>query len=204
MPGAQPVMSYAYTYDWTADDVVQLVHVAAELDAKPLDLAGCWMSESGLHSIAHNPNGNATGIFQAMPATLRGLGYTGTWDQFQHEALAVQLNFAAKYYAPHRGQLVSPAACYLSTFLPAFMSHAGDPSFVLCTTDDPLVIPVPVHPGWYKANRGLDVNGDGKITVQDLADKIARSTVGPRWAEFAARVNAAMMQESGEVGSDET
>lgn len=178
-------MSYAYTYDWTDADINQLVHVAEDLEAKPLDLAGCWMSESGLHSSAHNPNGNAVGVFQAMPATLRGLGFPGTWDAFMYVPIAVQLNWAERYYMPHKGQLVSPGACYLATFLPAFMAHAGEPEFVLCDNNV-------LHTVWYVANKGLDVNHDGKITVQDLTDRVAHVCVGPRWAEFAARVNAAM------------
>jgi hypothetical protein len=79
---------------------------------------------------------------------------------------------------------VSPGACYLATFLPAFMPHAADPGFVLCKLGGP-------HADWYAANKGLDVNHDGVITVQDLTDRIARVTVGARWEEFAARVLAA-------------
>ena len=46
----------------------------------------------------------------------------------------------------------------------------------------------------YDANKVLDVNEDGAITVQDLTDKIARAQSGARWNEFASRVHAAMQQ----------
>jgi hypothetical protein len=187
----------AYTADWSDANIAQLVQVANDLGAAPLDLAGCWMSESQLRSHAHNPNGNAVGIFQAMPRTLGGLGYSGTWETFRGEAVAVQLNWAYHYYRPHVGKLTSPGACYLATFLPAFMSHADEPDFVLC--DNTMV-----HTTWYVANRGLDVNGDGRITVQDLTDRIAAVCVGPRWEEFAARVYAATAEPSEPPCDDDT
>jgi len=95
-----------------------------------------------------------------------------------------QLVWVERYYRPHAGLLTSAGAVYLATFLPAYMTHAGDPTFVLCGKRGP-------HAEWYAANRTLDANGDGFIVVQDLTDKVAQSCVGPRWTEFAARIKAA-------------
>lgn len=180
-------VTYAHTSDWSDEDITELVAVAGRLQARPLDLAGCWMSESMLYPWAHNPHGDASGIFQAMPATLQGLGFKDGWRAFTELPVQEQLHWAEKYYAPHRGQLVSPGACYLATFLPALMAHAGEPTFVLCGRFGP-------HEPWYRANGGLDVNKDGWIKVQDLTDQIARVTTGPRWDEFANRVRDAAQE----------
>jgi hypothetical protein len=173
------------TDDWSDDDVGELVAMAARLQARPLDLARCWMSESGLRTTAHNPNGDAAGLFQAMPATLKGLGFPGDHSAFRALSVRQQLHCAEKYYAPHRGLLVSPGAVYLSTFLPALMSHAGEGAFVLCGRFGP-------HQVWYQANSGLDANKDGWITVNDLTARIALVTTGARWTEFARRVVGAI------------
>jgi hypothetical protein len=174
-------MTVQHTADWSDSDIGALIVMAGRLEARPLDLAGCWMSESGLSSVAHNANGNAAGIFQAMPATLQGLGYQDDWKAFTALPIAAQLHWAERYYAPHRGRLVSPGACYLATFLPALMAHADEPTYVLCGRFGP-------HELWYRANSGLDVNKDGWIKVQDLTDRIEQVTRGPRWDEFANRV----------------
>lgn len=179
------MVDVAHTSDWTDADVEAFVELANRLGARPLDIGGCWMSESGLHTTAHNVNGDAVGLFQAMPATLRGMGFSGGWKAFAALSIRDQLKWALEYYAPHKGKLVSPGACYLATFLPALMSHAADPTFVLCATLGP-------HAAWYAANKGLDVDHDGAIRVQDLTDRIARVQTGARWDEFAARVHAAM------------
>lgn len=42
---------------------------------QPLDIARCWMSESGISHVALNANGWAAGIFQLMPDTARTLGW---------------------------------------------------------------------------------------------------------------------------------
>lgn len=169
------------TDDWSDDDLREGLAMAERLEARFLDLAGCWMSESGLKTNAHNPNGDASGLFQAMPATLKGLGFPGDHNAFRALPVRQQLHWAEKYYGPYRPHLVSPGACYLATFLPAFMSHAGEGAFVLCGRFGP-------HQVWYQANKGLDVNHDGWITVNDLTARIALVTTGTRWKEFEARV----------------
>jgi hypothetical protein len=183
MPGVT-LTSGRYTADWSDEDIVGLLAVARDVDADPLHLASCWMSESGLHPYAHNPHGNAVGLFQVIPPTLRGLGFFGDWSDFASLSIGEQLKWARRYYARHRGRLVSPGACYLATFLPALMAHAAEPLFVLCSTT--------LHPEWYGPNRAtFDPDGRGYITVGDLTRRVEAVTRGPRWDEFASRVRDA-------------
>src|SRR5258708_39964546 len=86
-----------------------LVEMCRRLECRPIDMAGCWMSESGLSPKAHNPGGNASGLFQALPSTLAGLGYRQHWDDFIRLSAEEQLPWAERYYSPFKGQLTSAA-----------------------------------------------------------------------------------------------
>lgn len=174
----------AHTSDWSDDDVAEFVQVARDVGAAPLDLAGCWMSESNLRTAARNPGdvtkpALAVGLFQLTHAALGPVDL----DAIRRETVSRQLKRARVYYSPHKGRLVSPGACYLATYLPALMAHAGDPTFVLCSAT--------MHDTWYTPNKlAFDPEGKGYITVSDLTRRIRRVTNGPRWEEFAARVSA--------------
>lgn len=175
---------WAHTSDWGDADVAELVAVAGRLDTRAAFLAACWMSESGLRTTAHNNGGDASGLFQAMPATLHLIGFPGDWRAFVALSVRQQLHWAEKYYGPHRGQLVSAGAVYLATFLPAFMPRSNEPLFVLCSAT--------LHPEWYRPNRAaFDPRGRGYITVGDLSTRIAAVSTGPRWTEFAERIQIA-------------
>lgn len=118
-----------------------------------------------------------------MPATLRGLGFQGDWKDFCAASVGDQLHYAEAFYRPQTGRLTSPGAVYLSTFLPAYMSHASESTFVLCSAN--------LHHEWYRANLVFDRDHKGFITVGDLSNRIAAVCVGPRWEEFAARIKDA-------------
>lgn len=167
----------------------------------PLDLLACWNSESGVSPHAINPNGFASGLFQAMPATLRGLGFhpldTGDDRALAQDFASIgalgQLPWAREYYAAHRGSLTSPAACYVATFLPAELPHAGETERVLCALPGKHPdYPTGKYVGAYEANHGaFDPDGKGWIQVSDMTARIERVATGPRWEELRARVIAA-------------
>jgi len=152
----------------------------------PLGMLGTWMSESGLRPTAHNVNGDAAGLFQAMPATLNALGVMGGWRQFCTMSAAAQCDVAERYYRSYRGKLDSGALCYLATFLPAYLRRPLStltPDFVICAAKDgPL-------PWAYAANAVFDINHDYKITIGELSAAIVRNARGPVWLE--ARDNVA-------------
>lgn len=174
-----------FTADIPEDFEHAFLDVCTFLECAPLDLLGNWYSESSLRADAHNPAGDASGIFQAMPATLRGLGFSGTHEDFRKLTATEQLPWASRYYGPHKGLLISTAACYTATFLPALLPHAGDMLFILCAANGPLA--------WaYPPNKGaFDPEDKGYITVGDLARRIAAVTRGNRWEELKARILAA-------------
>lgn len=173
------------TDDWSDDDCQAYADFCAAMGS-PLDaFIPVWMNESNCRASAHNSNGDASGIFQLVPATAKGLGWDTTADPHlaAYRALSVsdQIGWAQKYYGPHKGLLGSAAAVYVCTFLPALLSHATEASFVLCGWRGPFA--------WaYNANKSFDRDGNGWISVQDLADAAARAVGSPRGLELMARV----------------
>ena len=154
--------------------------VARDVGADPEDMVRVMYSESGVRADAHNPNGDASGIIQFMPSTLRNVGWAHTAAAFRRLSGTEQLPFVRRYYRPYKGRLDTLAAIYVANFLPALLGHAGDPDFVLTAKGGPL--------GWaYSANAGLDANGDLAITVRELELAVNRQTRGPRWDEILAR-----------------
>ncbi len=150
----------------------------------PLDMLGVWMSESGVHANAHNPNGDASGLNQLMPATARGLG----WDvadpqliRYRMLTARQQLVWTEKYYSSYKGRMLSRGHIYVATFLPKYLFEGTlTPDTVLAGREGPL--------GWaYEANSVFDENHDYKITFQELVDAIDRNCRGPRWTEIVSR-----------------
>lgn len=174
-------MSWKHTSDIADDFFPGLEAVAVDIEAKPVHLLSVMMSESGVRANAHNSHGDASGLIQFMPATLVGLGWRAGHAAFRNLDATAQLPFVRAYFLPHRGKLLSAAACYVATFLPALLRHAHDPGFVLTARNGPL--------GWaYAPNAVFDRNKDYAITVGELDDAIARNCRGSRWAELTARL----------------
>ena len=178
-----------FSADLTDGFFVRLDQVAEELQAQARDLLAVWYSESGLRADAWNPHGDASGIFQAMPAILMGLGWPESPAAYRKLTALRQLEWAVRYYRPHRGRLVSVGAIYTATFLPALLSKANDPHFVLCAKNGPL--------GWaFAPNAVFDTNGDMAITVGELEEAVHRNCRGPRWEEIVSRLDGPPADEA--------
>jgi transglycosylase-like protein with SLT domain len=182
-------MTWTASADLPDEFFPALAAMCERLGCEPLDLLGVAANESGIHAGAHNRNGDASGLWQLMPSTARGLGWQVAsdphLDAFRALGAVDQLPRFERYFNPYRGKLVSSGACYVATFLPALLPHAGDPTFVLCGSGGPLA--------WaYSANAGFDTGKTGVIRVSDLQAAVARATkfLGARWSEIVTRVNA--------------
>lgn len=172
--------------------------VAQRLGVDPFDLLKPMYSESNIRAAAHNPNGDASGVLQFMPATLRGLGWTQGDAAFRALPADEQVPFVEAYFRPHAfriggggqkiPQLTTAAHVYTVMFLPADLTSlvaAGEgwPSVILCQHGGKL--------SWAEdANKVLDENGDGAITAGELMDRLDKVCVGPRWDEICDRMTA--------------
>ena len=165
---------------------MKFVAMCQRRKVSPQNLLMVAMNESGVNPASHNPNGHASGLWQLMPATARGLGWDFTdrdLSKFRQLSAEEQLPWFERYYAPHTGKLVSTAACYVCTFLPADLDLAANPDAVLVQKDG--------RRGWaYSVNASFDINNDMKIQVHELDDAIRRACSGPRWATIAAELAA--------------
>lgn len=175
----------ADTSDWTDADIAAYQSFCSDVGS-PLDaFIPVWMNESNCLATAHNASGDASGIFQLMPSTAQLLGWDTTSDPtlaaFRQLSVSDQIAWAEKFYAPYKGYLKDTGSVYTATFLPALVSHASDPTFVLCGANGPYA--------WaYTANEGFDTAGTGNITVQNLIDAAARAVSSARGQALLARV----------------
>lgn len=177
------------------DDVFkhEFLGMCLRLGCRPADLLGVGLAESGMRAAAHNRDGHASGLWQIMPDTAAGLGWDaedceGEGDQpplhtFRQLSAVRQLGLFERYFVQYRGRLVSAAACYVATFLPADLALAGDTAAVL--VDKSQADPKRWRRGWaYASNASFDANRDLKIQVHELEDAIRRNAVGPRADAF--------------------
>lgn len=206
------------------------------LNCDPINLIGCWLSESDLTAAARDPAGFAAGFFQIMPDIARDLGFRGDAryteprgafidahlalaratqakdadaiqaakaqlhalddklsSAFTRLSLVGQLATAKRYYQPHAGKMGSPGACYMATFTPAWLAHAADPSFVICSKDGENgagAISAETSKEWYRENAVLDFDKDGKITSGDLDARVRAKLATARGQELSARIGA--------------
>lgn len=127
------------------------------------DLLAVMNSESGLRSDAKNPKGSATGLIQFMPATARMLGTTT--DELRRMSPTQQLDYVEKFFQQVKktygfeGKRLSGADLYALVFMPARANRE-----VLTSSSDGKS---------YSMNRGLDKDGDGRITKADLQRRVA-------------------------------
>lgn len=127
------------------------------------DLLAVMNSESGLRSDAKNPKGSATGLIQFMPATAKMLGTTT--DELRRMSPTQQLDYVEKFFQQVKktygfeGKKLSGADLYALVFMPARANRE-----VLTSASDGKS---------YSMNKGLDKDGDGRITKADLQRRVA-------------------------------
>lgn len=159
--------------------------IGSSLGVEPLYLLQTMMAESSIRAEAHNPHGDASGLIQFMPATLRGLGWTAGHAAFRQLSAEQQLPYVERYYRPYQHYgLHSIARLRQATFLPATLPGGSEADRVLAGRDGP-------YAAAYRANSGLDRRHDGTIRVSDLTAAVERACVGPRWHEAQGRLEQA-------------
>ena len=163
-----------------------LAALGARRGSDPAIFLNVWCVESGLNPHAMNPSG-ARGLNQMMPATLDALGAPAAFETLSAEQ---QLPWIEKLIASgerrNGGPFASGARYYHANFFPVTMARGNTPDTVVAAKD----ATDPRERGAYIFNRGLDADGDGAITLADLATVIDR--VRPKYADAFARLAAAV------------
>lgn len=145
-----------------------LAAVADRLGLDPNYIGAVMSLESGFNPKALNKQGGASGLIQFMPATAVNLGTTA--EALRAMSAIQQLPFVEKYYqAAGRGvRSDTPGDYYMATFMPAYVGKPAE--FVIAERGMPV----------YDQNAGLDVDGDGTLTVGDVWAKIDNAVAAAR------------------------
>jgi hypothetical protein len=136
--------------------------------------------------VCNQPNrmgSGAEGLTQLMGDTRRNLGWrpgAAEYDQaggdFCRASVHVQLMYAFRYFAEWRRRFGlarwdTRAQLYLANFLPAEIPYAADGTYLLAGQGKRMAV--------LRQNPGLDLNGDGKILVEE-ADAFVRKAAEGR------------------------
>ena len=141
----------------------KVIAIAERLKTNPNFLMAVMSFESGATfspSVPNKAGSGAIGLIQFMPATAKGLGTTTA--ALAEMSAESQLDFVEKHFRPFRGRLDTIEDTYMAVLLPKAVGKG--PDFVLF--QKPSVA--------FTQNRGLDIDGDGRITVFDASFKVRR------------------------------
>lgn len=143
---------------------LQVMDLESALDPSSVNPGGC----AGLNQLCPSTYGRYVNVpvsaYRAWPASAQ---LSGPIFAYWRDALAYgQINSAARLMVAQLGQRL--------------LSTAASPN------DTVLAAPSPE----YVANSGLDLNKNGRVTVQDLADVLARRANSPTVQEAVARAYA--------------
>jgi hypothetical protein len=169
----------------------ELVKLGARRRTHPGIFLTVWCAESDLSPSAVNPHGGARGLNQMMPATLQSMGAPA---DFEKRAAEDQLPWIERLIAAREplngGPFESAARYYHANFFPRTMARGFAPSTIVVARD----AEDSDERAAYAANSGLDVDQDGKITLDDLAkylERVRTTRCQDAFARLARAVDAA-------------
>lgn len=200
----------SHTADLSDDFFAELKDLGAELGFDPVFALDIMWAESGIKPDAKYRDGKnkATGLIGFVD--VHGLGAEPdnsleSHDDFATKSATEQLVYVRKFWAPMKGRVHSAANLYQYNFLPASLSRG---------TGDETVVAAADGEGYggregmfYRVNKLLDVDGNGAITVGDLAAHLERQKhtksggLYPRYAEALERLGGAAPIAGGGGGS---
>lgn len=141
--------------------------IARDLGVNPNFLLAVMSFETGgtfSPSVKNAAGSGAVGLIQFMPKTAAGLG-TST-EELEAMTAEDQLDVVAMYFKPFKGKLDTIEDAYMAVLFPKAVGKGG--GFVLFKKPSKA----------YTQNRGLDIDGDGEITVADATDRVRAMLAG--------------------------
>ena len=154
----------------SGDFVNKVKQIAQRLNCSYDDLLAVMNSESGLNPRAVHSSSGASGLIQftsvAVQEMNRVYGMNLSLEKIRNMSALEQLDLVEKYFKMTKSRAFSSNARLSAADL-----------YSLCYLPGRATRDVLTHQGENYYNRGLDVNGDGKITKSDLAQRIDRKRV---------------------------
>lgn len=175
-----------------------LVEWSKTNNINPLHMLMIMYSESGVtpSAAARNKNGTivAAGISQIQPSNFEALGWRGSAEEFIKLSDEQQLPFTFRYMRPYLEKGLTEAHhIYACNFLPArCVGNWKQDGYVLCGGRGQVEEGNEVLQWAYDANRVLDANRDGFITMSDLKDHLAKVCRGRAWDSRLSELTAAL------------
>lgn len=145
----------------------KLLKICQDIDANPSDMMACMAFESGetfSPRVRNAAGSGAIGLIQFMPDTAVALGTSV--NKLAAMSAVDQLDFVAKYFAPHKGKLNNLGDIYMAILWPSGVGK--DDSYVLFDRADIK------HPKRYRLNAGLDADKNGNVTRGEACAKIRK------------------------------
>ena len=140
----------------------RVVSIAQELETDPNFLMAVMSFESGATfspSTKNMAGSGATGLIQFMPRTAVGLGTTTA--KLAAMTAVEQLEFVRAHFLPFKGRISTIQDCYMAVLMPSAVGKG--PDHVLFRKGSVA----------FKQNAGLDLDGDGRVTVAEAAKKVS-------------------------------
>lgn len=109
-------------------------------------------------SVANAAGSGAVGLIQFMPSTAAALGTTSA--ALAAMTATAQLDYVLRYFTPYRGRLKTLEDVYMAILYPAAIGTGS--GHVLFSSGTQA----------YSQNAGLDLNGDGSITVGEATSRV--------------------------------
>ena len=137
------------------------IALCRRLEMEPDHLMAIMAFETGRSfdpAITNRAGSGATGLIQFMPATAKALGTTTT--RLAAMSALEQLDYVEKYFAPYAGRMGDLDSAYMAVLCPRAVGR--EPGYVLFRKGSVA----------YKLNRGLDANGDGRVTKAEAAARV--------------------------------
>lgn len=138
--------------------------IANKVNCNYRDLLAVMNAESGINASIRNPNGTATGLIQFLESTAEGLGTTT--DKLAAMKPIDQLDYVERFLVRNKSaagfsssEKLSGGDLYSLVFLPARAKRE-----VLTEKGE----------RFYDANSATDLNNDGKITKDELTQRVHR------------------------------
>jgi hypothetical protein len=148
----------------SGDFMSEVNRVSARFGVDPLDMLAVMRAESRLDPTAQNPRSRATGLIQFIPQTATALGTTV--EEIREMSAAQQMRLVERYFQmvglPHGA---SAGTLYAYVYLPGRARSAVSRGDGVLSRDPE---------NYYTANRILDHNRDGVITISDLDTVMGR------------------------------
>jgi len=190
----------------------KLLEVSNDVQMKPEDLLNVMAVESGIDPTAHNTGGgNASGLLQFMPSTLKNLGFKGTHADFRRLDAVDQLDYVKKLIQSNMkfngGPFTSAAQYYVANFLPVALQlpgiKQGDPNTIIVAKnpDKPHLPGVSIQEEklFYESNPVLDADKDGTITYGDIQTVLNQAAGGKNFRTALAQLQSATGYQPGKA-----